>query len=108
MNCRTPAPRWHTDRNRLNTSLPKSPADARRQGWQQLPWQQSVFHMQGWQGWENTKFISRDGHREAVYDGRGDLIISRPNIGTYNYFNPTTDHSRHYTFDVAPYLRWGN
>jgi RHS repeat-associated protein len=108
MNCPAPAPEWHTNRNRLNTNLPKSPADARRQGWQRLPWQQSVFHMQGWQGWENTKFISRDGHREAVYDGRGALITSGPNIGTYNYFNPTTDPARHYTYDVQPYLRWGN
>jgi RHS repeat-associated protein len=107
MTCRPPAPAWHRDRNRLNGNLPKTLAEARRQRWREMSWLTSTFHKQGWKGWENTKFISRDGHREAVYDGKGDLITSGPNIGTYNYFDPT-NASAHYTYDVEPYLRWGN
>lgn len=69
------------------------------------------------------KFVSPDGHREAVfYDGKlllldenqpnyenlkDNAIIDPVNAGTYNYYS-SEDYGLHNFYDIEPYNKWGN
>jgi hypothetical protein len=56
--------------------------------WELLPWQGMAFHMYGTDGEYNLKFISADGHFEAVYNKDGILLTQEndpKNMGTFNY-----------------------
>src|SRR5262245_20590106 len=64
-----------------------------------------IHRMRG--GRNNTLFLHPDGHREAVYDGNGRLVQDGINDGSYNYFHPQRDALRHFTFDIAPWLLFG-
>ncbi|MFA5527422.1 MAG: hypothetical protein WC996_02300 [Peptostreptococcales bacterium] len=80
----------------------------RKEKWTLLPIKSSAFHMNGKDGEYNLKFISKDGHLEAVYSSLSySLVINPWNIGTYNYA-PLTDSPNHYTYDVEPYYKWNN
>ena len=61
----------HYFRNEFNTGLPKTIKDIDPNLWTELPPSKSVYHRQN-APW-NRKFVSRDGHREAVYDKDGNL-----------------------------------
>ena len=66
--------------------------------------------MNGTDGEYNVKFISADGHFEAVYDKEGKLLTEENdpiNMGTYNYFGPN-DFNGHKEYDVEPYYIYGN
>ena len=76
-------------------------------GWRQLSDKESVFHQQGEDGAQNTKWVDETGHHEAVYDGQGNLVTDRLNGGTYNY-TPPDQRIGHTMTDVLPYLIWGN
>jgi hypothetical protein len=56
----------------------------------------------------NTVVLHEDGHREAVYDQKGQLVIDCANAGSYNFFHPMKQPLRHFTADILPWLRWGN
>ena len=76
--------------------------------WKLLRIKSSAYHMHGKNGEYNLKFISKDGHFEAVYSSLSYNLITDPwNIGTYNFANPS-DTSNHYTYDVEPFLKWNN
>lgn len=67
----------------------------------------SAYHMFGEDGEFNVKFLSEDGHLEAVYDKYGRLLTAENdpvNMATYN-FDGGGSHSN---FDVKPYYVWGN
>ena len=55
----------------------------------------------------NQVFILKGGHKEAVYDARGALVKDGINNGSYNYFLPKQDALRHFTFDISPWILWG-
>jgi hypothetical protein len=59
------------------------------------------------EGGKNVVYLSPDGHQEAVYDGNGKLVIDGINDGSYNYFHPQKDALRHFSFDIAPWLLYG-
>lgn len=76
--------------------------------WTMLDPDQAAFHMNGTNGEFNLKFVSPDGHFEAVYNSiTGALVTDAENMGTYNYVGPS-DASGHTTYDVNPYFMWGN
>lgn len=52
------------------------------------------------------KYVSPDGHYEAVRDRDGNLVTDSANLGTYNYY-PLWD-LRHLPADIIPYWIWGN
>lgn len=93
----------HWNRNDgLNDSsnLPATKKDAINQGWVMLPIYKSVYHNRN--DSNNSKFISSDGHREAVYDDNGKLVDDPLNRGTYNIYNPNTHGFMHLIYDVLP------
>jgi hypothetical protein len=70
-----------------------------------------AFHMYGKDGEYNLKFISADGHFEAVYNKDGVLLIKENdpvNMGTFNYAHQLADQMTHYNLDVWPYFMWNN
>jgi hypothetical protein len=79
--------------------------------WKLLPWQNMAFHMYGKDGEYNLKFISADGHFEAVYNKDGMLLTQENdplNMGTFNYAHQVADQITHYNLDVWPYFMWNN
>lgn len=76
--------------------------------WKLLRIKSSAYHMHGENGEYNLKFISKDGHFEAVYSSLSSNLVLNPwNIGTYNFANPS-DKPNHYTYDVEPFFKWNN
>jgi hypothetical protein len=79
--------------------------------WELLPWQNMAFHMYGKDGEYNLKFISADGHFEAVYNRNGILLTQENdplNMGTFNYAHQLADQITHYNLDVWLYFTWNN
>jgi hypothetical protein len=79
--------------------------------WELLPWQSMAFHMYGESGEYNLKFMSADGHFEAVYNREGVLLTKdndSKNMGTFNYAHQLADQVTHYNLDVWPYFMWNN
>ena len=98
----------HWNRNKgLNdpAKLPKSPAEAARLKWKKLPASKSVYHNR--HGKTNSKYISPDGHQEAVYDSCGNLVTDSYNMGTYNIYAPDNSIG-HLIYDMLPYYLFGN
>lgn len=98
-------------RDILNSNIPQTEADAKKQGFERLPWHQSMFHnpQYGLNPFikNNSKYISPDGHREAVFDPNGGLLSDNNFKGTFNFFGPDQS-SEHWSADVIPYNKWGN
>jgi hypothetical protein len=79
--------------------------------WELLSWQNTAFHMYGEDGEYNLKFVSTDGHFEAVYNKDGILLTQENdplNVGTFNYANQLADQVTHYNLDIWPYFMWNN
>jgi hypothetical protein len=79
--------------------------------WELLHWKNTAFHMYGEDSEYNLKFISADGHFEAVYNREGILLTQNNdplNMGTFNYAHQLADQITHYNLDVWPYFRWNN
>ena len=66
----------------------------------------SIHQMRGATG--NKVYLHKDGKREAVYDAAGKLVQDGVNDGSYNYFHPRREAARHFTFDILPWMTWGN
>ncbi|WP_162258812.1 RHS repeat protein [Lysobacter sp. Root983] len=99
----------HYYRNALNVVPPNRAVAQAAGNWNQMPPAQSVFHQQGKDGKDNTKWIDDSGRCEAVYDGQGNLVTDSLNGGTYNYASPYEGYGyNHVMLDVIPYLLWGN
>lgn len=57
---------------------------------------------------ENKLFVHEDGQREAVYDGKGNLVQDGINDGSYNFAHPVRDPANHFKMDILPWIFWGN
>jgi hypothetical protein len=80
-------------------------------GWQLSTWHETAFHAYGEDGANNLKFISKDGHFEAVYNKDGELLTAGNdplNMGTFNYGDYQTENMKHLKYDVWPYFEWNN
>ncbi|MHB9293083.1 hypothetical protein Holit_02202 [Hollandina sp. SP2] len=79
--------------------------------WRLSAWQETAFHTYGEDGAYNLKFISGDGHFEAVYNKDGELLTADNdplNMGTFNYGDYQTENMKHLKYDVWPYFEWNN
>lgn len=94
-------------RSILNSNIPATEADAVAQGYEKLSTIKSLYHNPWYDPWQNSKYVSGDGHREAVFDGQGNLVDSIDYKGTFNFFGPDQATS-HWKADVEPYREWGN
>lgn len=92
-----------TYRNILNQNIPATKEAAEKAGFKKMNFGKSIFHAP----WKNTKWISQNGHLEAVYGKDGSLDNSLKYKGTFNFFGPD-DASGHKKTDVDPYFEWGN
>lgn len=92
----------HYNRNEHNVNVPLTVQEARRQGWNgNVP---NNAHQKGTRaGKRNVKYVSPDGHREGVYNYKGELIG-----GSYNYSSPIDNKVGHLIDDVVPWIRYGN
>jgi hypothetical protein len=71
----------------------------------------AVLHMYGFDGEYNLKFISEDGHLEAVYNKEGRLLTEENdpvNMGTLNYADQVSNKEKRAVLDVLPYFLWTN
>lgn len=86
--------------------------DYAKKHWVQLPGSQAIYHQIGPGNEHNLKFVSPDGHCEAVFHPNGTLVKDQTNGGTYNHaFSPSGDlveNAQHLMYDVVPYWLWGN
>ena len=102
----------HYTRNEKNVDLPKNDKDAESQGWTKLSSKKSAMHQFSQKdGVENSKWISKDGHREVVFTGKGKnqkITKDHRDIGTYNYYDPNINPFKHTVYDVIPYIVLGN
>jgi len=55
---------------------------------------------------ENKVFVNEDG-REAVYDGKGNLVTNSYNKGTFNFYSNKTEPIKKFLFDIATWLKSG-
>lgn len=84
------------------------------EGWTELTPKESIFHRMGPGNENNRKFISPDGHSEAIFrpddsGGQPTLVLDSANLGTYNFFGPRFLFGiTHAIFDVIPYFVFGN
>ncbi|EWM54116.1 dockerin type I domain-containing protein [Ruminococcus flavefaciens] len=108
----------HYFRNKLNRA-PATLDDliAEKGEWELLSPFTSMYHMNNTdfspRGEYNVKFISTNGHYEAVYNKEGILLTEYndpDNMGTFNYTSPNSiiDFTSHQKYDVKPYNNWGN
>ncbi|MDR0887548.1 MAG: hypothetical protein LBM97_02585 [Candidatus Nomurabacteria bacterium] len=101
----------HKLRNYLNiapVSLDEMLAGESDFRWRILTPFESAYHMFGEDGEYNLKFLSVDGHFEAVYNLAGELLTVEndpDNAATYNF---APSGKLHTEFDVKPYYLWGN
>lgn len=102
----------HYFRNKLNRA-PATLDDLldEKDDWELLEVGDSLYHMYNEYGEYNVKFISKDGHYEAVYNKNGILLSENndpDNMGTFNYKSPSVSKVLHGLLDVEPYYLWGN
>ena len=77
--------------------------------WTELTPDESIYHKMGPGNENNRKFVSPDGHSEAVFDGNGCLVTDPLNEGTFNFFGPRfLKGGPHGITDVLPYFILGN
>lgn len=76
--------------------------------WTELGRGEDVYHRQGEGNDGNRKFVSEDGHHEAVFTVCGKLVTDSRNRGSFNFFGPRSHPWLHTIFDVLPYIALGN
>jgi hypothetical protein len=80
-------------------------------GWKLVSRKDTWLHMYGRNGEYNMKFISADGHFEAIYNIDGVKLTGENdsmNMGTFNYGDSVNEKLRHTVYDVLPFFEWGN
>lgn len=92
----------HYNRNVYNTNLPKTADEAKRRGWDNSV-ANNAHQRNTTPGKRNVKYVSPSGHREAVYNYKGDLVG-----GSYNYSSPLDNKPGHFVNDVLPYILYGS
>lgn len=92
----------HYSRNKNNIGVPKTIDEAKKRGW--VGGVSNNAHQRGTApGKRNVKYVSKDGHKEGVYNHEGKLVG-----GSYNYSSPISDPVGHFVNDVAPYIVYGS
>lgn len=77
-----------------------------RRDWTEMERNKSIYHQMGPGNENNRKFVSPDGHSEAVFDQCNNLVTDPANQGTYNFFGPD-NVIMHGITDVLPYFIFG-
>ena len=99
-------------------SLPQTDKEAEESTeWEMLSEGQSACHQFTAENGENTKWVSSDKKKEAIYDSQGRLVLADEDVGTYNLCpfvsnqGPITAVKTgigHFFKDMLPWYLWGN
>jgi hypothetical protein len=100
------------NRNQYNFAPPTESDLGSQPGfWRSVDSGEAKAHQEGTcPGQGNNKYVSPNGHYEAVYDANGNLVTNGPNIGTYNFYNYQDGVSGfvgHWEYDVLPWIEYG-
>ena len=97
----------HYNRNQYNKKVTMD--EAKDLGWSQMTPQMSKYHQIGTGNEDNLKFVSPDGHSEAVFYPDGTIVTDPSNMATYNYYSPYELYGiPHFFNDMLPYYIWRN
>lgn len=92
------------------SSLPQTSSDAYNLGWNgNVP--ANCHQFTAAEGSKNIKYVSPDGHYEAIYDNNTEMIVTADeDVGTYNYEDPNGPlfGVKHFFMDVLPWYIYGN
>jgi RHS repeat-associated protein len=94
---------WHHNRNQYNQTV--SYETAKRK------WDPSVpadYHQQGIGNKGNVKYVSPDGHSEAIFTEHGLPVTDPVNAPSYNFQDPRSNWIGHFLDDMVPYYLFGN
>lgn len=94
---------YHLDRNNMNRIVDFKTVF--KENWILLIGKESVYHRIGKGNENNLKFVSPDGHHEAVFkevNGHFQRVTDMENLGTYNICSPK-DKIGHLIYDINPY-----
>ncbi len=94
--------RRHYRRNENNNLYPNQ-EQAEENCWVRQPDWKNKYHRYGPGNEENVKYLSPDGHQEAIYDKKRNIVTDPKNMGTYNYGTNRWDH---FWKDMVPYYMW--
>ena len=86
--------------------LPRSPEVAKRWGWDNGV--ASDCHQFTSKDKSNTKWVSKDGRLEVIFDKNGKIVTDPADYGTFNFADPNRDPLGHLMKDVIPWLAYGN
>jgi RHS repeat-associated protein len=102
-------------RNALNVDLPSTREEALAEGWlgpdTDPTGPPSLLHQFTAAVFgSNTKYVSPDGTREAIYDEDGQLVTDQRDVGTYNFVPAGTwlGNIVHTVVDMFPWVVFGN
>ncbi|MEA3357493.1 MAG: hypothetical protein U9Q67_03595, partial [Patescibacteria group bacterium] len=94
----------HYNRNQRNKDISYEDATAK---WKKSTPFESTYHRMGPDNKLNEKYVSSDGHHEAVFHPDRSHVTNSANMATYN-FHPQWERVPHFLNDVVPYWVWGN
>lgn len=100
----------HYNRNKFNQGLPENlHAATNNPYWVRVEDDKALCHQFTATDKPNVKFVSIDGHFEAVYSAAdGSLITDSRDVGTYNIVPHTESGLGHFSYDILPWIVWGN
>lgn len=97
----------HYNRNQYNYEPTDINVVKDKTKWKKLDDKKAIFHKMGKGNKNNSKYVSLDGHYEAVYHEDDSVVKNDVNKATYNFASPDNALS-HTVKDVLPYFLWGN
>jgi len=97
-------------RKAWNTDLPQSPDEALAAGWRgpDNGGPSAACHQYTSPSKTNTKYVSPDGHREVIFDYKGNMVTNPLDIGTYNLCPSEQSYLGHFAVDILPWIVFGN
>ncbi len=101
-------------RKSLNTDIPQNEDDAVLAKWHGPDTDNlgpsAACHQYTAKDGKNVKYVSPDGHREAIYNKDRQLVLDSRDIGTYNISPSGTPLGTvgHFFYDIVPWIVFGN
>ena len=107
-------------RQSKNTNLPNTPKEADDAGWRNSKEKSPTnlngggpadsLHQYSSKDKSNVKYVSPDGHREVIFNNKGEIVVDPRDIGTYNFIpsGNVLESLGHGVVDVIPWFFLGN
>ncbi len=96
-------PEDHYDRNQFNVTSPRSGQQARDLKWVRQTDSKNAYHRASDRC--SVKYLSPDGHEEAIFDRYGNPVTDSRDMASYNFGE---NWYQHLFADMVPYYLYGN